>query len=453
MAFPSRFGAWVPLGDNDNQKTLWEWGPVNVRKLLSLFAFLATVFALVAVPSPSAQAAPVDDWNYSANTGATYVKALGSTVSSDLTAATAISGGPARTSSNSTAAANVTGLLSIGAAETKTWATKSGGNIQIDSWARVAGVNLLNGLIKIDAVESTVTTTGKPDGTSSAVGNHKLLGIKILGVNLPVDIPKNYAVNIPGVAAISLNSTFHAGTSELAGTRSWAVAVQLLKPRDGFNAGTIIIASPVNHYLQEAVPAANAPRLGGFAYSSRIQAKVGTQISVVSDPTAYTGTPFNGSNGTTLRNSTATVSLPGIATLGTLTSTSTSSRDSTTGNADITNTNKTVGLNLLGGLIKADAIEVTASAKLVDGKWTQSMKMTTVNLVIAGQQIPINVSPNTSIDVAGLGKVELNKQGVSESQKINRIDGLRITLNTAQAGLPVGAVIEFAIAATQMTTA
>ena len=74
-------------------------------------------------------------------------------------------------------------------------------------------------------------------------------------------------------------------------------------------------------------------------------------------------------------------------------------------------------------------------------------------LVIAGQAIPINVSPNTAIDVAGLGRVELNKQGVSESQKINRIDGLRITLNTAQAGLPVGAVIEFAIAATQMTTA
>ncbi|HWJ10611.1 MAG TPA: choice-of-anchor P family protein [Nocardioides sp.] len=420
---------------------------------MSLFAFLATVFALVAVPSPGAQAAPVDDWNYSANTGATYIKALGSTVSSDLTAQTAINGGPARTQSNSTAAVNVTGLASVGAAETRTTATKSGGSIKIESWARTAGVSLLNGLIKIDAVESTVTTTGNPDGTSSAVGNHKLLGIKILGVNLPVDIPKNYAVNIPGVAAISLNSTYHAGTSELAGTRSWAVAVQLLKPKDGFNAGTIIILSPVNHYLQEAVPAANAPRLGGLAYSSRIQAKVGTQISVVSDPTAFIGTPFNGSNGTTLRNTTATVSLPGIATLGTLTSTSTSKRDSTTGDAEIVNSNKTVGLNLLGGLIKADAIEVTASAKLVNGVWTQSMKMTTVNLVIAGAQIPINVSPNTSIDVAGLGKVELNKQGVAAASKINRIDGLRITLNTAQAGLPVGAVIEFAVAATQMTTA
>ncbi|WP_028654584.1 choice-of-anchor P family protein [Nocardioides sp. J54] len=425
---------------------------MNIRKLLSLIAFLATATALVAVPAP-AQAAPVDDWNYSANTGATYIKALGNIVSSDLTAQTAINGGPARTHSNSTAAANVLNLASVGAAETRTTATKDGANIKIESWSRTAGVSLLNGLIKLDAVESTVVTTGKPDGTSSAVGNHKLLGIKILGVNLPVNIPQNYGVNIPGVAAISLNTTYHAGTSELSATRSWAVAVQLLKSRDGYDAGTVIILSPVNHYLQEATPAANAPRLGGFAYSSRIQAKVGTQISVVSDPTAYTGTPFDGSNGNTLRNSTATVSLPGIATLGTLTSTSTSKRDSSNGNAEITNTNKTVGLNLLGGLIKADAIEVTASAKLVDGVWTQSMKMSTVNLVIAGQKIPIDVAPNTAIDIAGLGKVEINKQGTLPAQKINRIDGLKITLDTAQAGLPVGAVIELAIAATQMTTA
>ncbi len=424
---------------------------MNVRKFVSFIAFTLLGAGLVAVPAPAAHAADID-WNYSANTGATYIKALGGVVSSDLTAQTAVNGGPARSSSNSTAAVNVGGLLSVGAAETKTSATKDASGTKIHSYARVAGVNLLNGLIKIDAVETNVTTTGKPDGTSSATGNTRLAGIKILGVNLPLDIPKNYGVNIPGVAAISLNFTAHAGDKELAATRGWALAVQLLKPRDGFDTGTTIVLNPVNQFLQEATPAANAPRLGGFAYSSRISANVGNQISVVSDPTAFIGTPFNGSDGKVLRNTTATLNIPGVATLGTLTSTSTSKRDSATGNAEITNTNRTVGLNLLGGLVKADAIDVTASAKLVDGNWTQSMKMTTVNLVIAGQSIPINVAPNTAIDIAGLGKVELNKQGTLPNQKINRIDGLRITLDTARAGLPVGAVIEFAIAGTQMTT-
>lgn len=424
---------------------------MNPRKFVSSVAFVLLGVGLVAVPAPAAHAA-VDDWNYSANTGATYIKALGGVVQSDLTAATAISGGSAGTSTNSTAAANVAGLASVGAAETKTSSTKSGGDISITSWARVAGVNLLNGLIKIDAVESTVTTTGKPDGTSSAVASNKLLGIKILGVNLPLEIPKNYGVNIPGVAAISLNFSGHAGTQELAATRSWAVAVQLLKAQNGFDAGTTIVLNPINHYLQEAKPAENAPRLGGFAYSSKIQAKVGTQISVVSDPTAFVGTPFNGSNGSELRNTTATLNVPGIASLGTLTSTSKSKRDTATGNAEITNANKTVKLNLLGGLIKADAIEVTASATLVNGVWTQSMKMTTLNLVVAGQAIPVNVAPNTAIEIPGVAKVELNKQQVAAGSKINRIDGLKVTLLSPQGDLPVGAVLEFAIAATQMTT-
>lgn len=423
---------------------------MTARKFVSLIAFTLLGVGLVTVPAPAAQAAGDIDWNYSANTGATYIKALGGVVSSDLTAQTAVNGGPARTSSNSTAAANVKGLLSVGAAETTTSATKDANGIKIHSYARVAGVNLLNGLVKIDAVETNVTTTGKPDGTSSAVGTNKLLGIKILGVNLPLNIPENYGVNIPGVAAISLNFTAHAGTQELAATRGWALAIQLLKPRDGFDTGTTIILNPVNHYLQEAVPAADAPRLGGFSYASRISAKVGDSISVVSDPTAFIGTPFNGSDDKVLRNTTATLNIPGVATLGTITSTSQSKRD-TTGDAYITNTNKTVNLNLLGGLVKADAIQVEATGRVVNGVWTQSMKMTTVNLVIAGQQIPINVAPNTAIDIAGLGKVELNKQGTLPDQRINRIDGLRITLDTARAGLPVGAVIEFAIAGTQIT--
>lgn len=425
-------------------------GSQTVRKLVSLIAFVLMGAGLVAIPATPAHAA-VDEWNYSANTGATYIKALGGVVQSDLTAQTAIAGGAQGSQKNSTAAANVGTLVSVGAAETKTTSVKSGGNIELTSNARVAGVNLLNGLIKIDAVETTVTTTGKPDGTSSHVANTKLAGIKILGINLPLDIPKNYGVNIPGVAAISLNFSAHAGTQELSATRGWAVAVQLLKAQNGFDAGTTIVLNPVNHYLQEAVPADNAPRLGGFTYASRISAKVGTQINVVSDPTAFVATPFNGSNGNELRNTTATISLPGIATVGAITSTSTSKRDPN-GDAEIVNANRTAKINVLGGLIKADAIQVEATGKLVNGVWTQSLKMTTLNLVVAGIQLPVNVSPNTAIDVLGLGKVELNKQAVAPGSKANRIDGLKITLDTAQAGLPVGAVIEFAIAGTLITT-
>jgi hypothetical protein len=61
------------------------------------------------------------------------------------------------------------------------------------------------------------------------------------------------------------------------------------------------------------------------------------------------------------------------------------------------------------------------------------------------------VGPNTSIDVAGLGKVEINARGVSSDAMFNAIVGVRITVDTARAGLPAGATIELATAATQMS--
>ncbi|MFC7502197.1 choice-of-anchor P family protein, partial [Nocardioides sp. GCM10030258] len=182
--------------------------------------------------------------------------------------------------------------------------------------------------------------------------------------------------------------------------------------------------------------------LSGTAYGTRVDASVGDSIQVISDPTARVGTPYGSSNGKTLTNTTAGVNVPGVLTTGVVTSTTTSTRD-VFGNAEIVNTNRTAGLNLLGGLIKATAIKVTASGKLQDGVWTSDMKMELVNLVIAGKTIPINVSPNTVINVAGLGEVAINLQRKHPGGAyLNRIDGVRITLSTAQAGLPVGAVIE-----------
>ncbi len=74
--------------------------------------------------------------------------------------------------------------------------------------------------------------------------------------------------------------------------------------------------------------------------------------------------------------------------------------------------------------------------------------MTTVNLVVAGQTIPLNVGPNTRIDVLGLGEVVVNRQVQSTTNRQNLIQALYIKLDTARAGLPVGAVIEVGVAAT-----
>jgi hypothetical protein len=66
-----------------------------------------------------------------------------------------------------------------------------------------------------------------------------------------------------------------------------------------------------------------------------------------------------------------------------------------------------------------------------------------VNVRIGGNLIPVNASPNTVINVAGLGTVTINKQvRTTVSSTVVAID---IVLGTAQGGLPVGAEIQLAV--------
>ena len=101
--------------------------------------------------------------------------------------------------------------------------------------------------------------------------------------------------------------------------------------------------------------------------------------------------------------------------------------------------------SLSGGLISATAIGSTSHVRVDDGTPVTEGSLQFINLKIAGKAIPIDVGPNTTINVAGLGKVVVNEQ------KELRVDGvvhayqviaLHITLDTAKAGLPVGAEIE-----------
>ena len=66
--------------------------------------------------------------------------------------------------------------------------------------------------------------------------------------------------------------------------------------------------------------------------------------------------------------------------------------------------------------------------------------MRAVNLVVAGHALPLDVPPNTVIDIAGVGHLVVNEQ-VTKSWG-GYVRALHLTLTTAQYGLPVGAQID-----------
>jgi hypothetical protein len=101
---------------------------------------------------------------------------------------------------------------------------------------------------------------------------------------------------------------------------------------------------------------------------------------------------------------------------------------------------------VLNGLITADVI----SAGVVVKKKKKSQRVRTrlgsqlLGLTVAGNAIPVNVAPNTRIDLAGVGTLVLNEQ-VREKWG-GYVRALHLTLSTAQYGLPVGAEIEVGVA-------
>ncbi|MCL2541862.1 MAG: hypothetical protein FWE71_05290 [Nocardioidaceae bacterium] len=393
-------------------------------------------------------------WAYSASTGGTYVHLADGTVTSDLTASSNISGSTNSTKSvNSTAAGKVGTLGTAGAVQTKTTAAATASKTTINGWARTAGVNLLGGLIRANAITTDVTSWAKSDGTSGiSSASSQIAGLKISGIKVPVNIPKNWHVRIPGIATISANFSKHATNGGTAATLGWALNVTLLQKKDGMPAGAVIVVNPVNQYFMQGVPGAGT-MLQGAAMATQVKANVGGQLKLASDPVAYIATPFGSSHGTTLVNDTAKAHVgSGLNTLlnaAAVRSTSWSTADPK-GNAEIRNISTIAGLNLLGGLIKADAIKVVAHSKLQNGKWTHNQSMTLANLVIAGKKIPLTVKPNTTLNIANLGKVVLNKQVANAKTRTNGIFAVQITLNTARAGLQAGSEIDLAAAATEI---
>jgi hypothetical protein len=394
--------------------------------------------------SAPAEAAP-RTWNYVVGSGATYITGLNSTVTSSPTAQSSVTGGTyPRSASNATASVAVNGVLTAGAVETKNSSAAVGDDILLTSYARTAGVKLLGGLVTADAVETTGTLKGlASDGSSSSAVNTKFVGLKVVGVTLPVNIPKNYTVNVGGIAQLSLNTDQTRTNGSARNSQGWGLALVLLKAYNGAPAGAQVFLNPVSLGLAPAVPAVG-PGVGGFAYGTKVGVTVDGVASVQSGPTAQVNVPSASSGGATLKNATVGLNVPNVAVVGAIQSSTVSSKTETT--ADVVTQTGTAGLNLLNGLITADAVSSRAHSAWANGAYTGDMSSVVTNLVIAGKPISINVAPNTTIEIAGIATVTINEQG--KGGRVNQVRALHVVLTTAQAGLPAGTSIEVATSAT-----
>ena len=137
----------------------------------------------------------------------------------------------------------------------------------------------------------------------------------------------------------------------------------------------------------------------------------------------------------------AGVTLPGIGTIGAVTTQVRSSKSGSTKTS--TTVSETAGLNVLGGLVSASAIKTVATASKTKSGYKTTGKTTLTGLSIAG--IPVSVTPakNSTVTIPLIATVTLNEQSPS-SKYGNRgisVVGLRIKLFPGNPlGLPTGSI-------------
>jgi hypothetical protein len=404
--------------------------------------------ATIAAPLP-ATAADTQQYAYFGATGGTQIEAVGTTISSSMTAMSQIGGvTQPGSSSNKLLTVQAAHLASVGTIETSEVSTAAGDGWKLTGHARTAHVSLLDGVIKLDAVETTTTSQFNSDGGSGS-SETRFVGLTIGGKTYPVDLAKNTRITVPGVVSVVLNYQAVGISPDGVATQGAGLVVTLLKSAGTAAIGSTIVLNPSYGYVAKS----NNPgglQLGGAAYGSYVYAHVGDAVKVESGLTAFEVMPPSGTNGAVLENHTARVSLANVLNATAIASTAEGASSPALNYSKLATRTANVNVfpSLLGAVIHADAIGSNASVVKENGETTMTGGTQLLNLTIAGNKIPVNVGPNTTIHVANLGFVTINEQkqvAVDGFMHGIQVMALHVVLDTARAGLPIGAEIQVGV--------
>lgn len=360
--------------------------------------------------APAAHAADPEAPVFSSVSGGTRVMAAGA-VRSELTAASYLRvTQPGRSTDNGTASVNVLNkLITAGAVSTRQRTTRTlAGGTMITSEAEIAGVTLLGGAVTVDAIETRATATLNGDELKRS-GGTRFVGLRIRDEDLPVNIPKNFAVTIPGLAKVVINEVKgQMGGDALIKSVATGIRITLLSSYDGLSAGASIEVTPTSAKILIPKPIDGQPVFGA-GYSTRATIKVGDAVRLASAPTSLMIAPAGGTNGIDLTNAIGKVSLPGLVKANGLSSTAAATV--TDAETDGTMTARIADIDLLNGAITADAVFARAHVRqLGTSPPTADGGSQVLNLTIGGRAVPASVPPNTEITIPGLVKVIVNEQ-------------------------------------------
>lgn len=327
---------------------------------------------------------------------------------------TADPGGPPHAARRILSAA-LPGLVNLGVITTGSDSALAPPPSESTATAEIANVNLLGGAVTASAIKAVSQSAASAESaTYSSAGsgfvNLKINGIPITNVapNTTVQV-KNPAIPSQVIAAAHLYE--ETGSRSIANGQASAshsvnmIHLVLVKPLLALPAGAEIIVSHAQSDVVAPACTSGALSVSGEAFTASVSGtllgqqiqpvKVGDAVLPSQGGSDTDGTPAN---------------LPGIVTSGTTTNSTSGTLDP---NPNSTSHSVVQGLNVLGGVVTADVLDV-ASTSSADGTTAgTTFAVTFANLKVGGVTVAANPAPNTTISVpsgGGLVRVVLNEQ-------------------------------------------
>ena len=340
-------------------------------------------------------------------------------------------------------------ILTAGAVTSTAYARKTTTNTaEVSNTSTIAGLNLLGGLITATAVKAVANVNATATQLNGNSTGSVFTNLVIAGTPISANPTPGTTISVPGVATVKLNNVVITGNH----TKQRNVSVEMLTVQllggNGFGlpAGAkIVVAHATAGYVRNQLP----NLVGGQAYAATANATIGSVIQNKIGKAALVSIGCDGTNGKTVTNEIVDLNVDNLLSIGTGTTTASGGIN---GSGTIARTTAKIenasllkipplGLPLIGFTAITAAVEDQFNGSI----HTRSVAGTQfAGLKVAGINIPVNVAPNTRIDLLGFGYVILNEQVVPAANKkgIMKVNGLRLVINkTNILGIKVGSEI------------
>lgn len=323
--------------------------------------------------------------------------------------------------------------------------SKSTTNATVMNTSTVSGLNVLNGGITADNVVAVADTSANTSTINSDGSRSKFTNLKIFGNTISSEVAPNTKVNLPGFGTAILEQVVREGNGRSSGAVTVNMIVVNISQVNSLDipiGSKIIVAhakSGYNRNQSQVVVSGEAFADSAKSESALVNNKIGKGAAIYM--------PCEGTNGNVLTNNINALSFPGVLTSGTG---STTAFGGPVGTETVSQlTAEVQNVNLLAGLITADEVRAFSKSQVGTAGSFSTEGSQFSRLKVLGIPYSINVSPNTRVNLPGIGYVILYERNGSASgnQAQVRVNMLHLFVTTGNTlGLPVGTEIVVASA-------